>query len=543
MQSSSSSILPVGAFRAGASAPVFTAADLPRAIARFRESVHVVRDGAAGRLGLCFGGEVLPASQLGAPGTIPLLATLPALHPEWLGDRSFAEVHGVRFPYVVGEMANGIATTRMVIAAARAGMLGFFGAAGLGFERVEKSIDELHRELGASLPWGVNLIHSPNEQALEDRVADLLIRRGVTKISASAFMALTPAVVRCAASGLTLDAAGNIVRPRQVFAKISRAEVARRFMSPAPAEMLASLVQAGLLTPIEAELAARVPVAEDITVEADSGGHTDNQALTALFPTILALRDELSIKHGFSRPIRVGAAGGLGSPGALAAAFALGAAYVVTGSVNQSAIESGLSDHGKKMLAQAEVADVIMAPAADMFELGVKVQVLKRGTMFGVRAAKLYEAYHGYPSLESIPPAERQKLERDTLHETFERIWADTKQFWQKRDPSEIEACERDPKRKMALTFRWYLGKASKWAIDGDPDRRADYQIWCGPAMGSFNAWVKGSFLADPAQRAVVQIGLNLLEGAAVITRAQQLRTYGVPVPPAAFDVRPRLLG
>ena len=299
VQSSTSSLVPVGAFRAGASAPLFAAADLPAAIARFREPVHVVRDGAAGRLGLCFGGELLPAAQLGAPGTIPLLATLPGLHPEWLGDRSFAEVHGVRFPYVVGEMANGIATTRMVIAAARAGMLGFFGAAGLGFERVEKSVDELGRELGASLPWGVNLIHSPNEQALEDRVADLLIRRGVTRISASAFMALTPAVVRCAASGLTVDASGKIVRPRQVFAKISRGEVARRFMAPAPAEMLRALVDRGLLTRAEAELAAKVPVAEDITVEADSGGHTDNQALTALLPTILSLRDEMAAKHGF----------------------------------------------------------------------------------------------------------------------------------------------------------------------------------------------------------------------------------------------------
>jgi PfaD family protein len=313
-------------------------------------------------------------------------------------------------------------------------------------------------------------------------------------------------------------------------------------MSPAPKEMLRALVERGLLTAAEAELAARVPVAEDVTVEADSGGHTDNQALTALFPTILSLRDEMSAAHGYSRPIRVGAAGGLGTPGAVAAAFALGAAYVLTGSVNQAAVEAGLSEHGKKLLAEAEVADVMMAPAADMFELGVKVQVLKRGTMFGVRAAKLYDAYVAHPSLDAIPAELRGKLEKDTLHATFDEIWADTRQFWEKRDPAEITACERDPKRKMALVFRWYLGKASKWAIDGEPARRADYQIWCGPAMGSFNAWTRGSFLAEPANRGVVQIGLNLLEGAAVITRAQQLRTYGVPVPPGAFDFRPRVL-
>lgn len=521
-------------------APAFSAADLGAAIARFREPTHIVRE-PAGRIGVAFGGELVAPSRPGEPG-YPLLATLPALYPEWLGDRSFAEVHGVRFPYVAGEMANGIATTRMVVAAARAGMLGFFGAAGLAAGRVEQAIDELQATLGDELPWGVNLIHSPGEPELEDRVADLLIRRNVRSISASAFMALTPAVVRCAASGLTIDAAGRIVRRRHIFAKLSRPEVARRFMHPAPPELLGPLVERGLLTRAEAELAARVPVAEDITVEADSGGHTDNQALTALFPTILGLRDEIVRSRSYARTIRVGAAGGIGTPGAVAAAFALGAVYVVTGSVNQAAIESGLSDRGKKMLAEAELSDVMMAPAADMFELGVKVQVLKRGTMFGVRAARLYETYVAYPSLQAIPAELRARLEKEVLRATFDQVWRETEAFWQRRDPGELAACERDPRRKLGLMFRWYLGKASRWAIDGDGDRALDYQIWCGPAMGAFNAWTRGTFLAEPAQRTVAQIGRNLLEGAAAITRAQQLRSYGVPVPQSAFEFRPRML-
>ena len=532
---------PIGHWRPGPLRPVFGPDELAALLVRVREPVHVVRDGAAGRIGLGFGGESLPSASVRGDD-YALMATLPALFPEWLGDRSFCEVHGVRFPYVAGEMANGIATTRMVIAMAEAEMLGFFGAAGLSFERVEQAVTELEQKLGDRAAWGVNLIHSPNESALEERVADLLLRRGVARISASAFMALTPAVVRCAASGLRLDPAGKIVRKHHVFAKISRAEVALRFMSPPPADMLRALVERGQLTHAEAELAARLPVAEDITVEADSGGHTDNQSLVALFPTIMALRDELVARHGYSRPIRVGAAGGLGTPGSIAAAFALGAAYVLTGSVNQAAIESGLSDAGKAMLAQADVADVIMAPAADMFELGVQVQVLKRGTMFGVRAAKLYEAYREHASLEAIPADLRLRLERDVMHATFDEIWADTLAFWQRRDPAEAARAESDPKHRMALVFRWYLGKASRWAIDGEATRRTDFQIWSGPAMGSFNRWVAGSFLAEPAQRTVVQIARNLLEGAAVVTRAGQLRSYGVPVPPASFQFRPRPL-
>ena len=57
-----------------------------------------------------------------------------------------------------------------------------------------------------------------------------------------------------------------------------------------------------------------------------------------------------------------------------------------------------------------------------------------------------------------------------------------------------------------------------------------DAQIWCGPAMGAFNDWVAGTFLEPLEERTVVQVGLNLLEGAAYITRANQLRLAGVPL-------------
>jgi PfaD family protein len=529
----------IGSWRAGACSPAFDAGALALAVPRTREAVHVVYDRATRRVGLAAGGEV---SSTEGEGDYALLATLPASYPEWLGDRSFNEAHGVRFPYVAGEMANGIATTRMVIAMAEAGMLGFFGAAGLAYERVEAGVGELEAALGDRLPWGVNLIHSPAEPELEERVAELLVRRGVARISASAFMDVQPSVVRCAAAGLRVDASGQIVRRHHVFAKISRAEVAAQLMAPPPASMLRELVARSALTLGEAELAARLPIAEDVTVEGDSGGHTDNQTLVALLPLILALRDELAANYGYTRAIRVGAAGGLGTPSAVAAAFALGAAYVVTGSVNQCAVEAGLSAPAKAMLAEAGVADVAMAAAADMFELGVKLQVLKRGTMFAARANGLYELYRTYESLEALPPDVRAKLEARLLGAPLEAVWRETERFWSVRDPAQLARASVDPKHRMALVFRWYLGKSSRWAISGEPQRRADYQIWCGPAMGAFNAWVKGSFLEDPAERTVAQIALNLLEGAVVVARAQQLRSFGVPVPASALGFRPRRL-
>ena len=525
----------------GERAPAFTATELVEAGQRIRERAVVVVDPESGRLGVATGGTFVGAATA---GTWPVTAVLPAMYPEWLGDRSFNEVHGTRFPYVTGAMANGIATTRIVIEMAEARCLGFFGAAGLTRDVVELAIDELDAALGSSgAPWGCNLIHSPQEPELEASVADLYLRRGVRRVSAAAYMSLTPAIVRYAYSGVHVDAHGVVQRPNAVFAKISRPEVARHFVNPAPTSMRDALVTDGLLTPAESALAATLPVAEDITVESDSGGHTDNRPLGPLFSTIQAVRDDAAAAHGYVRPIRLGAAGGIGTPQAAASAFALGAAYVLTGTVNGACVESGLSESGKQMLAAADLADVTMAPAADMFELGVDLQVLQRGTMFAPRARKLHDLYSTYPSLDALPAAEVANLETKILGMWVADCWASTRDFWLARDPQQVDEAERNPRHKMALTFRSYLGLSSRWSIDGRPDRQLDYQIWCGPAMGAFNRWVAGTFLEAPEHRTVAQVARNLLEGAAVVTRAHQLRTYGVAMPAAAMSYRPRPLG
>jgi PfaD family protein len=277
-------------------------------------------------------------------------------------------------------------------------------------------------------------------------------------------------------------------------------------------------------------------------VESDSGGHTDNRPLAPLFAAIAAVRDEVVAARGYRRPVRLGAAGGIGTPQAVAAAFALGASYVLTGSVNQACVEAGIAADAKAMLAAADIADVTMAPAADMFELGVSLQVLWRGTMFASRARKLSALYRAHPSLEAIAPAELAALEKQILGQSVADCWTQTRAFWLERDPEQVSRAEADPRHRMALVFRSYLGLSSRWSIEGRAERRLDYQIWCGPAMGAFNAWTAGSFLAEPGNRTVSQVAHNLMEGAAVLTRAQQLRTFGVAVPPEAFTYRPRLL-
>lgn len=516
--------------------PEFSAAGILAAIDQIERPVWIVaRDEPGGRrLGLGFTGQLVADD---ASKGYAVHALLPPLHAEWLGDRGFCEEHGTRFAYVCGAMATGIASVDLVAAAARAGFLAFYGAGGQSLATVERALDDIAARLAdaPAAAWGANLIHSPHEPELEDALVDAYLRRGVSRIEASAFMALSPAIVRYACTGLHLDAHGRIQRPHRVMAKISRPEVARHFLQPPPADLLADLAARGAISGDEARLAVMLPIADDVTCEADSGGHTDRRPLSVLLPLIRRQRDDLAPPGGWPRPVRIGAAGGLGDPTAVAAAFGLGADYVVTGSINQLAVESGTSDIARAMLAEAGLADVAMAPAADMFELGVELQVLRRGTLFPQRAKRLYELYRAYDSLEALPAEVTQQLERDYFRAAIAEIWSECRRFWIERSPGELQRAERDPHHRMALVFRWYLGQSTRWAREGVADRRHDYQIWCGPAIGTFNAWTQGSVLADPARRTVAAIGLNLLAGAARLTRAQQLRAAGIALPDAAL--------
>jgi PfaD family protein len=409
-------------------------------------------------------------------------------------------------------------------------MIGFFGAAGLLPDEIETAIDLLQDRLG-SRSFGMNLIHSPTDPELEAATVDLYIRRGIKLISASAYLDLTLPLVYYRVNGIHRDDRGEVICPGRVVAKVSRVEVARKFLSPPPEKLLKLLIDKKLISSEQAALAAAIPMADDLTAEADSGGHTDNRPALTLLPTMMALRDEVTTKYDYVNPVRIGLAGGIATPHSTAAAFAMGAAYVLTGSINQACVEAGTSDTVRRMLIEAEQADVTMAPSADMFELGVKVQVLKRGTMFALRAAKLYELYSRYGRYEEIPISQRELLQRDIFKCSFEEAWEQTKNFFAQRDPKQIEIAENKPKHMMALVFRSYLGRSSTWANSGDQSRKIDYQIWCGPSMGAFNQWAKGSFLEKRENRKTVTVAMNLMFGAAVATRVSWLRHQGVILP------------
>jgi trans-AT polyketide synthase/acyltransferase/oxidoreductase domain-containing protein len=531
----------LGLWNADTTPPTFDAAGWRDALAALESPLYLLWDGEQHGVGMGGQANLGAAITNGANGAFDVTGFVAPCPPDALGDPAFRAAHGVRYAYVTGAMANGIASVELVETIARAGMLAFFGAAGLPVAAVEESIHRLQSSIG-ELPHGFNLIHSPNEPHLEAAVVDLYLREGVRLVEASAYLDLTLPVVRYRVSGIHRAADGTIIAPNKVMAKVSRIEVASKFFAPPPERFLKELVAAGDITAEQAEWASHIPMAEDLTAEADSGGHTDNRPALTLLPTLIAQRDRAQAEYGYATPLRVGAAGGIGTPESAAAAFAMGAAYIVTGTVNQACIESGSSDLVRTMLAETGQADVTMAPAADMFEMGVTVQVLKRGTMFAMRAQKLYEIYRAHAGIEAMPEAERIKLEKSVFRLPMDEVWEQTKRYFETVDPRQIQRGEQDPKHRMALIFRWYLGQSSTWANRGIEDRKVDYQIWCGPVMGAFNEWVRGSFLEDWKNREATVVALNILFGAAYLTRANAARQQGVPLEPAVVRVDPQPL-
>lgn len=460
-----------------------------------------------------------------------LVGFAPALRPEDLGHSAFKKRYGIKYAYIMGAMANGITSADMVIEAANNGCLSLFGSGGLNPKAVEENLLKIKAAVGDKT-FGCNLLNSPQAPEIEAANVELYLRLGIKVISASAYMRLTQPLVKFRLKGIHKDADGGIVVPNSIIGKVSRAEVAKHFLSPPPAKTVAKLLEAGEITQMEADLAPYIAMCDAISAEADSGGHTDNRPALPMFTGITSLRDELTAQYGYKHRICVGLGGGIGTPQAAAAAFAMGADYLLTGSINQACVESGTSQYVRDMLAKIDQTEVTMAPAADMFEMGAKVQVVRRGTMFSQKAHKLIEILKKYDCAEDLDDKDKKFLEEQCFLRSLEEEWQSTEDFFKMRDPKQLERVAKEPKFKLTLLIRSYLGQSPRWAINDVENRRMDFQIWCGPAIGAFNQWTAGTFLAEPANRKVGIVAKNMLVGCAIQMRLNALNLTGVKIMP-----------
>jgi trans-AT polyketide synthase/acyltransferase/oxidoreductase domain-containing protein len=443
-----------------------------------------------------------------------------------LGCASFRRDLGIEHAYLAGSMYRGIASKELVVGMGRAGFLGFLGAAGLRPDRVRDDIAHIRRHLAPGQVFGVNLLGDLSAPAREMADVELLLANGVRVIEASAFVKVTPALVLFHLRGLRSLPDGGVARDRRILAKVSRPEVAAEFMRPAPPEMVARLVEDGRATPEQAELARKVPLAQDLTVEADSGGHTDRGVSTVLLPSIQSLRQRVAREFGYHEKIRLGLAGGIGTPQAVAAAFAMGADFVMTGSVNQCTVEAGVSDAVKDRLQTIDVHDTDYCPAGDMFEIGALVQVLRKGVLFPARANRLAMCYRTYGSWDEIPEVTRKQIQETYFKKDVREVWRETEEHLRRagRD-DEVERARRSPKRKMALIFRWYYGYSSRLSFVDTERDPVNVQVHTGPALGAFNQWVRGTDLEDWRNRHPERIAARLMRDASAALSAHRGET------------------
>ncbi|MCL2719101.1 MAG: ACP S-malonyltransferase [Lachnospiraceae bacterium] len=446
------------------------------------------------------------------PQTPPALKTPPAhkKNLELLYGREFIEEYDISYPYVIGGMYQGISSVEMVVRGAKAGMLAFFGTGGLRYDEIRQAIKEIQKHVSKGA--GMNFTPDYFNEEHNDKMVDTFLTCGVDIVEVSGTVRMFPALVRYRLNGLLPGEDGAVIVKNKIIAKLSRPEIAELFLKPAPEDIINKLLEQGKITGLEAELGRKIAMADDICVEQDSGGHTDQGSALVIFPTLRQMAQDYCKKFQYKKKIRVGLGGGIGTPEAMAAAFFIGAQFVVTGSINQCTVEAGISELSKEMLADANIQDTDYAPAGDMFEIGAKVQVLKKGVFFPARANRLYEAYKFYDSINSFDPKLREQMEKFYFGKSLNEVYKEIEEYYIEKNPDEIQRAQNNEKYKMALIFKQYFRYATQAAIKGDTANKANFQILCGSSMGAFNQWINNTVYRDYSKRHVDEIGFRLLE-------------------------------
>ncbi len=439
-----------------------------------------------------------------------------------LGAASFRRAHRVRRPYVASALARGVSSKEWVVALAKAGTLGIFGAEGLDLATIERTLRAIRRELDGEV-FGASLAASPDDPATEDARIDLYLRSGVEVVEAIDFWTPSPALVRYRLRGLSRARDGSLRVRHRVVARVARRDAAEIFLAPPPESVVELLLGAGLVTAQEAALSRMIPLAEDVCLASsfESGVGVGIDGLAIGLPSLLRLRDAAVARFCFEVDVRIGLGEGIGTPEAAAAAFFLGADFVATGALNAATIEAATSDAAKDLLVAAGIEDAVLAPAAELFALGAKARVLGRGTLFPRRAERLVEVWRRHRAWAAIDEPTRRRIERESFGRSYEDALAAARRRYGTAETSggNGEAGAAD----FELVVRWAFERASDLAREGDERERLNFQIPFDPALGAANEAFRGTPLESWRSRHVSELADRLLEGAVTFLERRSL--------------------
>lgn len=271
-----------------------------------REPVHVITDATRSMIGAAVGGVVAPSFH---ENDYHVVGTLHGLYPEWLGDRSFTEIHRVRFPVITT-----VTDTFVVNELANADILSFYETAERTKERMTHDVGELVRTLALRTNWGVTFEH----RDADGEIANLLTKLDVPHVLLRGFPEPSPAVVRLAVIGMHTGPDGKLQRRTHLHVIANDLASAKAFMSPPSDDLLDELVATHQISEIEARLAQHTPITHDITVAGDD----------TLYERARRCEQHMRSKHIYAYPVRLGLIGSTATPQSLTQAFAVGASFV-----------------------------------------------------------------------------------------------------------------------------------------------------------------------------------------------------------------------
>lgn len=439
--------------------------------------------------------------------------------PASLGNPLFQTRYRCKWSYYAGSMGDGVASVELVTALGNHDLLGIFGSAGLSTEQIENHLRLIHAQLLPDKIYGMCLLSNFHHPEEERRQVALFLQWQVPVIEISAFSAISEPLVYARVKGLARQG-GQIIIPRRLIAKCSRLNTARLFLSPPPLEHIQSLLQSGLISAEEAHLSQEISLVDDLALEMDSGGHTDQAVAFALLPGVIALKEEIQQQYNYQERIMIGCGGGIGTPAAIVSALALGADFIFTGSINQCTVESGAHAVIKEILSTVSLHDTTISIAGDMFEIGAKAQVVRKNSRHAFRANTLYQLYTHYKSLDDLSATVLRDLETNYFKRPLADVWQLVCDYKRGHNPEQIIEASENPHLKMALIFKWYFAHCGQITHAGDLSEADNFQIFCGPAMGAFNQWVAGTHYAQWQNRHVHELAALLMNAACKYAQA-----------------------
>jgi trans-AT polyketide synthase, acyltransferase and oxidoreductase domains len=431
-------------------------------------------------------GDRLPGSN--PPAQVPAPVPAPApVRPGVgaLGDPRVARAYHLRLPYLVDALPYGVSGPAMLRRLAGAGLFGFLGTRGVPVTQVETDVDDLRAE-DVRGRWGIELPAERLDPERASAITSLALSSGVGHAVTAGWAGVSPQLVRWRFARGSTGGAG----PRRLLVRVTGSHQVEAFLRPPPAELIAPLVRSGQLDPAEADHARRHPVATDLFVQPEpEGGATAGLLMSVLRATSQTRRDgEESVPVGV---------GGIGTAEEIASAVLLGADFIVTGAINQTAPQARTCDAVKDLLATVTMADTVLAPSAELFRLGGREHMVRKATLFPARAAHLYALHLARVSPADFSPQTRHLLESEYFGEPLE----------------EVIRSAPEPRLVDLLTRYFDLGTSA--ALAGRMEHQLNWHIPSGQEMGAFNLAADGLGLADWAGRDVDVVAERLMTAGA----------------------------